>query len=121
MKKLIFVYNAKGGFWNGAMDSAHKILSPKTYDCQLCSVTFGTFGMKKEWGKYLDSLKDVGIEIEFLHKDEKEQMGIVVNELPAILFVEDTTTSVLVNAKELNDVKTIQDMMKVINSKLPTD
>lgn len=65
--KLIFVYNADGGVFNLLSDVAHKILSPETYSCNLCSITHTNFGMKKEWKQYLESLGNL---LEFLHADE---------------------------------------------------
>jgi len=37
---LIFVYNANGGLVNSWLDTAHKIVSPSTYSCSLCAITF---------------------------------------------------------------------------------
>ena len=44
---LIFVYNAKSGTLNAAIDYFHKIVSPETYDCNLCILTYDNFGKKK--------------------------------------------------------------------------
>ena len=44
---LIFVYNANGGFFNGFSDYIHKLVSPKTYECSLCAITYDNLGMKK--------------------------------------------------------------------------
>ena len=53
---LLFVYNADSGLLNSAKDYVHKIISPKTYECNLCAVTFGNFGIKNEWKRFVDSL-----------------------------------------------------------------
>lgn len=65
--KLIFVYNANAGKLNALLDSAHKIVSPDTYTCDLCSLTFGTFKEKAAWVRFRESIKTP---LEFLHKDE---------------------------------------------------
>ena len=39
-KELIFIYNAKSGFINELVDIPHKIISPETYDCNLCAITY---------------------------------------------------------------------------------
>ena len=44
MIELIFIYNAKSGIGNAFIDWAHKIISPKTYDCNLCSITYNNLG-----------------------------------------------------------------------------
>jgi hypothetical protein len=46
-KELIFIYNAKSGLVNEMIDFAHKIVSPETYDCNLCAISYGTFTKKK--------------------------------------------------------------------------
>ncbi|MFT5890201.1 MAG: hypothetical protein ACI9Y7_000291 [Dokdonia sp.] len=67
MRKLIFVYNANSGVVNSWLDMAHKIVSPTSYECDLCSLTHGKFLEKRLWKKFKDS--DL-IEMEFHHKDE---------------------------------------------------
>ncbi len=44
MNSLLFVYNADSGLVAGLFDSAHKLLSPSTYQCQLCTLTHGVTG-----------------------------------------------------------------------------
>lgn len=70
MKKapaLIFVYNARSGKGNALWDSARKLLAPNTYDCNLCSVTYGVFGEDRTWKRFREQ---VSVEMLFLHKDE---------------------------------------------------
>ncbi len=43
---LIFVYNANSDLFSTVTDFAHKILSPSTYQCQLCALTYGNFSKK---------------------------------------------------------------------------
>ena len=50
-KELIFIYNAKSGLVNEMIDVAHKIVSPRTYDCNLCAMSYGTFTKKKKDGQ----------------------------------------------------------------------
>jgi hypothetical protein len=47
--KLIFVYNADSGILNAIKDLIHKNVSPETYPCSLCAVTYDNLGMKREW------------------------------------------------------------------------
>jgi len=46
MSKLIFVYNADSGLLNAMKDWAHKIVSPETYPCSLCALTYNNLGMR---------------------------------------------------------------------------
>lgn len=66
-QRLLFVYNADGGRLAGLKDLFHKILSPATYPCSLCAVTYGATSMRPEWGKFI---KELPVPVEFLHRDE---------------------------------------------------
>ena len=66
-QRLLFVYNADGGLLPGLMDAFHKILSPATYACSLCAITYGTTSMRPEWKDFIKSLP---VSVEFLHRDE---------------------------------------------------
>lgn len=54
---LVFVYNAGKGWFNALTDSIHKVISPHTYSCELCSLTHGLTGMKSEVRAYLKEFK----------------------------------------------------------------
>lgn len=54
--QLIFVYNARPGVLHGMIDSFHKALSPSTYPCGLCALTYGHFAMRSEWKAWLAAL-----------------------------------------------------------------
>ncbi len=47
--EIILVYNVWGGVYPGLVDFVHKEFFSKTYPCNLCYLTFGTFSMKNEW------------------------------------------------------------------------
>ena len=86
--KLVFVYNANSGLFNTVSDIAHKILSPKTYSCQLCSLTHGYFSVREEWVGFL---KELDADCEFLHRDElKEKYQLDGRDLPAIYIRSET-------------------------------
>ena len=53
---LLFVYNADSGPLNALLDFGHKIVSPGTYPCSLCRLTYGTFGMRREWREFTQGL-----------------------------------------------------------------
>lgn len=55
--KLVFVYNATSGAINSSLDSAHKIISPGTYDCKLCNLTYGVFKENEEWSRFLEEFR----------------------------------------------------------------
>ncbi len=64
--QLLFIYDAKSGLLNEAIDYLHKIISPKTYTCKLCSLTYNNYGRKNRWNNYLNALH---MKIEFYYKD----------------------------------------------------
>lgn len=63
------VYNAKSGLKNGALDSLHKMISPSTYQCVLCKLTYGKFLEKPHWKKFRKQSK---VQISFYHIDAFE-------------------------------------------------
>lgn len=82
--KLIFVYNADSGLFNTVTDIAHKIFSPHTYACNLCTLTHDTFRVRDEWTAFIAGL---GVECEFLHRDElQRRFPGLQNELPALFY-----------------------------------
>jgi len=67
--ELIMVYNAKSGLKNAVLDSLHKMVSPSTYQCDLCALTYGNFSEKAIWKKFR---KEINMKISFYHIDEFE-------------------------------------------------
>lgn len=81
-RKLIFVYNADSGLFNTVSDIAHKILSPRTYACQLCALTHGYFSIREEWVEFLQELD---ADCTFMHRNEfKNAYPQQPLELPAV-------------------------------------
>ncbi len=111
--KLIFVYNAGSGFFNVAADMAHKIFSPATYPCSLCDLTYGIFKIRPEWEAFI---KNAPFTLDFLHKDEFQQAYPAGRHLalPCILTEADTQLETLVPAVELNALKTIAELKKLV-------
>ena len=64
---LVFVYNADSGVLNLMKDIAHKLLSPATYPCSLCDLTYSALGERKSWIRFRKSLS---VSQEYLHIDE---------------------------------------------------
>jgi len=61
MSKLIFVYNADSGLLNAMKDWAHKIVSPETYPCSLCALTYDNLGMRRPWREFIKVHQGTGI------------------------------------------------------------
>ena len=80
--KLLFIYNADSGVLNTAKDIGHKLFSPQTYDCFLCSLTHGTFRENPTWK---DFRQNSVVDMQFLHRDEFEKEYKAIFEYPVIL------------------------------------
>ncbi len=106
--KLIFVYNADSGVINTLIDIGHKALSPQTYQCNLCGLTFGLVREHKQWKQFRESSN---IEMEFLHRDEFEQEYTRQFKYPVILKQEDNDLKVAIAQAELNQIKTLDELI----------
>jgi hypothetical protein len=115
-QKLIFVYNADSGLINTVEDYFHKIVKPSTYQCNLCALTFGNLGMKKDWKNYIDELK---VDVEFLHKDEfDKEYGLKEVKFPAGFLKSNTDIKLFITANEINELKTLDELMEFVSKKL---
>lgn len=109
---LIFVYNADSGLFNTMTDVAHKMLSPSTYSCNLCAITHGLLSEKKEWRAFIEQL---GIPVEFLHRDEFEQQyDSNMNRYPAVLRRDGDVIDLLLSPEEINRCRDIPSLCRVI-------
>ncbi len=110
---IVFVYNADSGLFNLVSDMAHKLISPDTYNCQLCMLTHGHLGMRDQWRDYLDSLD---AEMEFLHRNEfiKKYPQADVD-LPALFLARDKEVSLLVSSETISNCSTMDMLIEKVN------
>ena len=117
--RLIFVYNADSGLGNAMLDSMHKIVSPQTYDCQLCALTFGVFTEKEQWKNFRESSE---IPMEFLHKDEFQKQykskWLPPFDYPIVLTADEHQLSLFIDRDTLNGLSTAEELITMINSRL---
>ncbi|HBZ71180.1 MAG TPA: hypothetical protein DEP35_16190 [Deltaproteobacteria bacterium] len=80
--RLSFIFDANSGFGAALLDSTRKIL--RLNGCDLCTITHGITGEKKEMVSCRESL---GVPIEYVHRDEMDGVMIEAtgNRLPAIV------------------------------------
>jgi mannose-6-phosphate isomerase len=114
---LLFVYNADSTVFAQLTDVAHKLLSPATYQCNLCKITYSAVAMKQEWKDYVESLP---LKVDFKHRDEfiKEYPTLRKTELPAIFKINREDLTLLISAEELNRQTSVQELMKYLDDKL---
>jgi hypothetical protein len=116
VKELWFIYNADSGFFSTTLDIAHKIFSPSTYKCNLCSLTHGHFKVREQWEQFTAALP---VDIRYLHKDEYEASYDKVISYPVVLVKnEDDVLEILVDTDELNKFKDLQSLIETIHSRL---
>ena len=116
IRKVIFVYNANSGFVSVVKDFWKKILRPSSYECNLCMQTFSTFGMKKDWKKFIQNLE---IETEFLHKNEFEKnYDIKDAKYPSAYIQDDDNLALFITQDEMNNVKSLEEMETLVSEKV---
>ena len=113
--ELIFVYNAKSGMVNEFLDFAHKIVSPSTYNCNLCAISYGNFKMKKKWSDYISSLP---VRSTFTYKDKVSEYGYNNIELPSIIFRNGSRSKVIISSEEINKLKKIDQLINILSDRL---
>ena len=112
-QNLVFIYNAESGGLNAVLDYVHKLVSPDTYDCNLCKLTYDNFGQIKRWN---DFLINHNISADYYYRDHLIQIGMDPEiELPAVFF---NDKSLLLGSKEINSFKTLDDLINGIKIKI---
>lgn len=110
-KELIFVYNARSGLFNKVTDFAHKVVSPNTYACQLCSLTHGHLGPRQEW---LDFVRGLPIKVSFNYKSRWPEF----QSFPLVLLKTEKGIEVLLDSEQLGAANTLAELMDLLRSKL---
>ena len=113
--ELIFIYNAKSGLVNEFLDFAHKIVSPSTYNCNLCALSYGNFSMNKKWSDYISSLP---VKSTFTYKDKVSKYGYDNIKLPSIIYQDKSKSKVIVSSVEINKLKKIDQLINILSDRL---
>jgi len=117
--QLLFVYNAEAGALNGLLDTLHKTLSPGTYSCSLCRLTYGAVSMRAEWKQFV---QDLGVPIRFMHRREFVAEFPLLREqpLPAAFWQNATGAWELLVSKAEFDEVDLTKLMQLVRSRLQT-
>ena len=108
-KKIIFIYNSQSGLNNAMIDFFHKIISPKSYECNLCALTYNNIVKKKKWIKYLNSINR---KIFFLYKDHLKELDLPKNtKLPAVF---NEKNQLLINSNQINECKKLEELINLV-------
>jgi len=110
---LILVYKADGGIFAAVSDAVHKLLSPGTYPCSLCAISYGPVSMRGEWRAFLDTLP---LAKRFHHRDDfaRAWPGMDIA-LPAILLQRGAgEPEVLVDAATLDSQTDLSGLIAIV-------
>ena len=116
-KELIFIYNTKSGLVNEMIDFAHKIVSSKTYDCNLYAISYNTFTKKKRWSDYINMLP---IKSVFTYKDKVSSLDKELSnlEFPTIIFRNGVELNEIISRNEINNINNINQLISLLNERL---
>lgn len=116
MEKLIFVYNADSGIGNAILDTVKKYVSPESYQCSLCSVSYGPAGMKKRWKDFIESLP---VETEFFHKDEfLEKYSVKQQKFPSLYMLKNGKVKLIEDLNKLDNEGTVEELKELVKNAL---
>ncbi len=115
-KKIVFVYNADSGVINMLKDYVHKIVSPSTYGCRLCSLIYDNRGVKDSWKEFVSQLH---FRSQFLHRDEfVDKYGMKDDELPCVYMEKDGKLDLFIPASEIDQCNNLEELKSLVSGKL---
>ena len=116
--RLIFVYNADSGLFNTMSDIAHKIFSPQTYSCNLCAITHDYFKEREQWRVFIENL---GVPVEFLHRDEfRRKFPDQTTTFPSVFRLNGKDLELAIATEEINACQSIEDLQKRVAASAQT-
>jgi hypothetical protein len=72
--------------------------------------------MIKLWKEFID---DLPVDVQLLHKDEFEKEFDIKNmQFPAGFFRTDNSVELMISAEEINNCKTLPDLIELVENKL---
>ena len=114
---LLFVYNANSGLFNSLTDYVHKIVSPETYSCNLCKITYGNFGKKKKWSNFINNLNE---DVSFTYRELfiKDYPEMISAKLPAVFKVIGHEINIILSEIEINKCTNIDELIALVEKKI---
>ena len=113
--KLIFIYNADSGLLPLLKDFTHKIISPSTYPCSLCVLTYGTFSESKAWRSFR---QNSNTEMVFYHKDEFESFYKSIYKYPCILIENSKGIEEIISKQTLDNLSNVEELIQIIKAEI---
>ena len=116
-EQLIFIYNASDDFISVSFDFIHKIVSPSTYQCSLCKVTYGNVSMHKKWKEYINSYP---FDIKFLYKNNyiKYYKDLEIDKFPVAYKYDGNSYQLFISKEEFDLCDDLDDLIEIMNKKI---
>jgi len=101
-------------------DSIHKLVSPKTYGCNLCALTHGFFTEKKKWKNFRE--QNASVAMHFMYADEfkkdyASKFGYKFD-FPIVLENTGQDLHVFISSEKLTAITSLDELIFVIKSRL---
>lgn len=110
MIEIQFIYNAKTGVANSLFDLAHKIISPDTYQCNLCKLTHGTFTESKKFKELKEKFN-----ITLWHIDDYEAKFFKEDSYPLIVLRNESGNEInRIDTKTINNITGVDELEQFI-------
>jgi hypothetical protein len=116
--EIIFVYDSESGPGAQVYDFVHKALSPRTYPCNLCKITYGTFTKKQEWKEFVKSLPFRPV---FLYRNQfrKQYPDIASSGFPAVFLKAEGGIPVpLARPQDINKQHSVEELKELLQTRL---
>lgn len=109
---VVFVWNAGEGWQQAVRDTLHKWLDPETYPCRLCQLTYGPFGPREAWRRFVAQCPRP---LHFFHREAFEASRAARQfpglALPAVLEFRQGRWGVLLGSRELNQTGSLEALL----------
>ncbi|MCO5724759.1 hypothetical protein [Robiginitalea marina] len=109
---ILFVWNAGEGWHQAVRDTLHKWLDPKTYPCRLCQLTYGPFGPREQWSRFVERCDRP---LHFFHREtfkaspaSRQFPGMA---LPAVLEFRQGRWAILMGPREINQMGSLEALL----------
>ena len=102
IERLSFIFDANSGLGSALIDSVRKVI--RLNGCDLCTITHGLTGEKKEMASCRESL---GEPVDYVHRDEMDGAMVEAtgNRLPAVLAHSGSSTFLLLDRDVISRCK----------------
>lgn len=114
--ELIFVYNARKGVGNMVLDGLHKVASPSTYACDLCSITYTAVAKKKRWKEFLAK---ANVPVRFYYKNTIPNEFNQDWDYPVVLHYENSSVTCILDRQDFADINDLNEFIVLLKEKVP--